>query len=100
MRILLTVGLIKKISLYRMSHFLEPYTCSKIKIKIELDLSNYGTNSDLKQANGVDTSKFAKKVYLASLKSYLDELGIGKLKTIAFDLSKLSNVVDNVVKQV
>ena len=40
MAISLTVGLIKKILLYKMSYFTEPYT-SKNKIEVELDLSNY-----------------------------------------------------------
>ena len=30
-------------------------------VKVELDLSNYATNTDLKNATGVDTSHFAKK---------------------------------------
>ena len=41
MIIFLTVRLIIKISLYKMSYFLEPYTHSKNKMKVELDLSNY-----------------------------------------------------------
>ena len=70
MIILLTVGLIKKhISLYKMSYFPETYTHSKIKIKVELDLSNYET---LKSAAGIDTSNFAKKDDLSSLKSDFD----------------------------
>ena len=51
----LIVGLIKKILLYKMSFFPEPYTRSKNKIKIELDFSDYATKSDLKNAIGVDT---------------------------------------------
>ena len=35
--------------------------------KGELDLSNFGTQADLKNAAVVDTSKFAKKISLASL---------------------------------
>ena len=35
-------------------------------MKVELDLSNYATNANIK--NGVDTSKFVKKVNLANLK--------------------------------
>ena len=31
-------------------------------VKVELDLSNYVTKSDLKNATGADTSKFAEKV--------------------------------------
>ena len=42
----LTVGLIKKILLYKTSYFPEPYT--RGEKKIELDLSNYATKSDLK----------------------------------------------------
>ena len=37
--------------------------------KVELYLSNYATKSDLKNATAIDTSKFAKKVDIASLKS-------------------------------
>ena len=52
------------------------------KVKVELDLSNYATKSDLKNATGVDTSKFAKKVDLANLKSDADKLDIDKQKNI------------------
>ena len=31
-------------------------------LKVELDLSNYATKADLKNATGVDTSDFAKKL--------------------------------------
>ena len=64
----LTVGLIKKILLCRMSYFPEPHTCNK-KIKVELDFPNYATKYDLKIATSVDTSKFAKNTDLAGLKS-------------------------------
>ena len=59
--IYLITGLIKKILFYKMSYFPEPYTRSKNKIKVELELSNYATKSDLKSATGVDTSRLAKK---------------------------------------
>ena len=59
--ILSTVGLIKKILLYKRSYFPEPYTRCINKIKFELDLSNYATKSDLKMATSVNTSKFAEK---------------------------------------
>ena len=38
-----------------MSYFREPYTRSKNKTKVELDLANYTTKYDLKSATGVDT---------------------------------------------
>ena len=66
-------------------------------MKVELDLSNYATKADLKNATGVDTLKFAKKVDLASLKSEIDKFDIGKLETTSVDLSKLSDAVKNEV---
>ena len=56
----LTVGLIKKILLYKMIYFTEPYD-------------------------------------LASLKSKIDKLDIGKLETTPLDLSKPSDLVKNEV---
>ena len=41
---------------------------SKNKIEVELDLSNYGTKSDLKNAAGIDTLDFAKKGWFSELK--------------------------------
>ena len=38
------------------------------KLKVNLDLSNYATKTNLKSATGIDTSSFAKKVDLDSLK--------------------------------
>ena len=62
-------------------------------MKVDLDLSNYATKADFKKATGVDTSDFAKKADLASLKLVVDELDIDKLKTVNVDLIKLRSVV-------
>ena len=62
-------------------------------MKVELDLSNLAAKADLKNATGVDTSTFVKKVDLASLKSEIVKLDIGKLETTSVDLSKLTDVV-------
>ena len=43
----LAVGFIKKTSLHKVSYFPEPYRHSKNQTKVELDLSNYATKSDL-----------------------------------------------------
>ena len=64
------------------------------RVKVELDLSNYATKKDLKNATGVDTSKFAKKVDLANLKSDVDKLNIDKLKNVPINLSNLKSKVD------
>ena len=42
-------------------YFLELKSLGR-RVKVELDLSNYATKADLKNATGVDSSKFAKKV--------------------------------------
>ena len=43
----------------------------------------------------VDVSSFALKSNLASLKTEVGKIDAGKLKTVPFDLAKLSNVVKN-----
>ena len=63
-------------------------------MKIELDLSNYATKADLKNATGVDTSDFAKKFYLASLKSDVDKSDIDKLKNVPTGENNLKIKVD------
>ena len=64
------------------------------KVKVKLDLSTYATKTDLKNATGVDTSSFAKKVDLANLKSDVDKLDIDKLKHIPTNLGNLKNKAD------
>ena len=54
------------------------------RVKVELDLSNYATKTDLKNATGVDTSSFDKKADLGNLKSNVDKLDIYKLKNYQF----------------
>ena len=64
------------------------------KVKFELGLSNFATKTDLKNATGIDTSSFAKKVNLANLKSNVDKLDIDKLKIVPTNLSNLKSKVD------
>ena len=51
--------------------------------------------ADLKSITHVDTSSFALKTSLASLKTEADKLDIGKLAPVPLDLSKLSDAVKN-----
>ena len=74
-------------------YFAEPKSFGG-RVKVELDLSNYATKADSKNATGVDTSKFARKVDLASLKSNVDKLDIDKLKNVPTNLSNLQIKVD------
>ena len=99
-----------------MSYYPESDSHIRDKIKVVLDLSNYATKKEL---DHVDMSNLAaKKDFLAlkaegdkldihklvnvttslnNLKTKVDDLGVGKLKTIPVDLKKLSNVVGNEV---
>ena len=51
-------------------------------VQVHLELSNYATKSDSKNATGVDTSDFAKKTDLAHLKSDVDKLDTDKLTNV------------------
>ena len=69
-------------------------------INVKVDLSNYATNTDLKNISHIDVSSNALKSNLASLKTEVDKLDINKLTSVSIDLAKLSNVVKNdVVKK-
>ena len=86
-------GWIKK-RLYKMSqYFPKPYRSSEGNVKVKLDLSSYATKAELKNTTGIDTSNFALKSNLASLKTEVDKINVDKLKTVSVGLSKLSNVV-------
>ena len=92
MIILLIVGLIKK-TLYKMSqYFPKPYEPFGGDINVKVDLSNYATKADIKNILYVDTSSFALKTNLSSLKSEIDELDIDKLAPVPVYLSKLSDL--------
>ena len=44
-----------------MSEYFQKPKSLEANVKVELDLSNYATKADLKNATGVDTSDFPKK---------------------------------------
>ena len=67
-------------------HFSEPKSLER-RVKVELDLSNYATKADLKSVTTIDTSNFAK----------IDKLDVNKLIPIPADLSKLSDLIKNIV---
>ena len=79
---------------YKVSYY-PPYKSSSNNIKVKLDLTNYATKTDLKNITHVDVSSFASKTNLASLKTEVDKLDVGKLKTAPVNLAKLTNAVEN-----
>ena len=78
-----------------MSQYFPPYRSSRGDIKVELDLSNYATKTDLKNVTHVDVSSFASKTNLSILKTEVDKIDVDKLKTVPLDLAKFSDVVKN-----
>ena len=83
-----------------MSTHYPKYKSSSNNIKVELDLTNYATKTDLKNITHVDVSSFASKSHLAALKTEVDKTDVDKLKTTPIDLDRLSNLVKNdVVKK-
>ena len=80
--------------------FPEPYEPFGGDINVTVDLSNYATKTDFKNVTHVDTSSFAWKTNLDTLKTNVHQLDIDKWVPVPTDLSKLSNVVKNdVVKK-
>ena len=75
-----------------MSEFFPEPKFSWGRVKVELNLSNYAKKANLKNAIGIDTSKFAKKVDLTNLKSNLDKQNIDILNNVPINLSNLKNI--------
>ena len=83
-----------------MSTYYPPYRSSSNNIKVELDLANYATKTDLKNITHVDVSSFASKTNLLTLKTEADKIDADKLKTTPTDLAELTNAVEHdVVKK-
>ena len=81
-------------------YFPKPFKFFGGNINVKVDLSNNTTKNDLKNVAHVDTSNFALKTNLASLKNEVDKLDIDKSAPFPVDLSKLSDgVKNNVVKK-
>ena len=76
-------------------YFPKPYKPFGGDINVKVDFSNYASKTDIKNISHVDTSSFALKSNLASLKTEVDKLDINQLVLVPVDLSKLSDVVKN-----
>ena len=77
-------------------YFPKPYEPFEGDINVKVDLSNYATKANFKNATGADTSKFAAKSNLASLKAEVDKLDNDKLKSVPSNLSSLKSKVDKI----
>ena len=75
-------------------NFPKPYEPIGGDINVEVDLSNFATKIDKKNILHIDTSSFALKSNLASLKTEVGKLDIDKLKSLPNNLSNLKSRVD------
>ena len=73
------ISSINHMNLNHLNHLKETLMLKRIYLILQ--------KSDLKNATGVDTSKFAKKVDLANLNSNVGKLDIAKLKNVSTDFS-------------
>ena len=81
-------------------YFPKPYEPFGGDINVGVDLSNYAAKTDIKNISHIDTSSFALKPNLASLKIEVDEWITDELVSVPVDLNKLSDLVRNdVVKK-
>ena len=78
-------------------YFPKPYEPFGGDINVKVDLSNYATKTGIKNISHVDTSSFALKSNLDSLKTEVDKLDIDKLVSVHVDLSKISDLIKNYV---
>ena len=79
-------------------YFPKPYEPFRRDINVKVDLPNYATKTNIINILHVDTSIFALKSNLVSLKTEVDKLDIDKL--VPVDLNKLNDVAKNdVVKK-
>ena len=79
--------------------FPKPYEPFGGDINVKTDLSKHVKKADIKIMSHVDTSSFALKTNLASLKTEVEKLDIGNLVPVSVDLSKLNDVVKNDVNE-
>ena len=76
-----------------MSEFFPKPKSFGANVKVELDLYNYVTKTDLKITIGVDTLDFTKKLDLANLISDANKLDTDKLNNVPSNLSNLKSKV-------
>ena len=81
-------------------YFPKPYEPFGGDINVRVGLSSYATKTDIRNISHVDTSSFALKPNLASLKTEVDKWITDKLVSVPVDLNELSDLVTNdVVKK-
>ena len=77
-----------------MDYYPEPDCHIRGKVKVVLDLPNYATKKELQHATEINTSGLAAKKYFIALKDEVDKLHINKLTNVPTSLNNLKTKVD------
>ena len=72
-------------------YFPKPYEPFGGDTNVKVDLSNCATKTDIKNISNIDTSSFALKSDLSSLKTEVDKLNIDKLKDVPNNLNSFKS---------
>ena len=86
-----------------MSRYFPLHNSSSENIKVELDLSNYATKTDLKNVTHVDVSSYALKTNLAALKTEVDGIDTDNFVSrtkFEKDIKDLDDTSDQVRKRI
>ena len=75
-------------------YFPKPYEPFVGDINVKADFSKYATKTNIKNISHIDTSRFALKSNLASVKTEADKLDIDKLKSFPNNSKNLKSKVD------
>ena len=78
-----------------MSHYPEPGSHIRVKIKVVVDLSNNANKEEFDHGARADTSDLAAKKNFIALKADVDKLDINKLVNVPTTLSNLKTKVDD-----
>ena len=83
------------LSILAISYYPEPNNHIRDKVKVVLSMSNYATKKQLDHATSVDTSDLAAKKDFMTLNDVVDKLGINKLVNVLTGLNNLETKVDD-----
>ena len=83
------------LSILAISYYPEPNNHIRDKVKVVLSMWNYSTKKQLDHATSVDTSDLAAKKDFMTLNDVVDKLGINKLVNVPTGLNNLETKVDD-----
>ena len=78
-----------------MSYYPEPDSHIRDKVKVVLDLPNNATKKEVEHVKGIDTFGLAGEQDVIALKAEIGKLGINKLINVPTSLNNLKVKVDN-----